>query len=344
MRNSTIGILSLCFGLLGFFAAYWYIGIIPCIIAIILGIIGLMDYLAYKWSSVMGLICSALGIALFVYTIVTDIDNGKLIIAYERGDFVYVTNVEEADDTWDRFVDILTEAELKAAQDHDGEQSQDAVSAINGRPVRDSSAENTVVVDRTSSSGDGAGTGTDSGETASDGYVKGTNYGTYWESQWLGMRYDQPGGFEIMPDEQLEQLMQLGNAFASLLFEDDDIGAMLQNSVYELMVASPSGDVNFSLSVEQSDESIDSYMENLEQQLRSMYGSTLTEAKGFEGTAEIGGKYFEKYTFVEDNNGSVLNQTYYMMKKGNRLVYIVLTYPDGASGDVDTILGGFSEL
>ena len=344
MKNSVIGILSLCFGLLGFFTAYWYIGIIPCVVAIILGIIGLMDYLAYKWSSVMGLICSALGIALLIYTIVTDIGSGRLIIAYERGDFVYVTNVDEADDTWNSFADILADAELKAAQDRDSAENRAASSVAAEGPVRDSSADNTVVVDRTSAGRDNASADSDSGETVPDGYEKGTNYGTYWESQWLGMRYDPPGGFEIMPDEQLEQLMQLGNAFASMFFEDDDIGTMMQNSVYELMAASPSGDVNFSLSVEQSDESIDSYMQQLEQQLQAMYGSTLIEAKGFEGTTEIGGKYFEKYSFVEDNNGSVLNQTYYMMKKGNRLVYIVLTYPKGSSADAAALLGGFSEL
>lgn len=343
MKNSKIGILSICFGLLGFFSAYWYIGIIPCIIAVILGIVGLMDYLAYKWSSVMGLMCACLGIALFVYAVVTDIGNGNLIIACDKGDFVYVSNVDESG-ALNEYAEILASAQIKAAEKktQDGETDSSDIPVTSDEQWRDTSAENTVVVDRTA----------DSEETApSDGYVKGTNHGTYWESEWLGMRYDQPSGFELASGEELELLTQFATAMVSafsdvadVTVEGDDMLSMLQNTVYELAVSSASGEVNFSLGVEKSDESVSSYMEWFRQHQQDAYGSSFVKDMEFEGTEEIGGKYFEKYTYMVNEEGFNINQVIYITKKGDRLVYIVLTYPEGYLNDANTIMSGFSEL
>ena len=130
MKNSVVGIFSICFGLAGFFLAYWYIGIIPCIIAIILAVIGLMDYLAYKWSSVIGLICAGFGILLFTYTTVTDIRDGNLIIAYNRGDSVYVSNADNGSEALDEFAKILIKAEAKAEQEAEEDDEQTGSSVI----------------------------------------------------------------------------------------------------------------------------------------------------------------------------------------------------------------------
>lgn len=343
MKNSKIGILSICFGLLGFFSAYWYIGIIPCIIAVILGIVGLMDYLAYKWSSVMGLMCACLGIALFVYAVVTDIGNGNLIIACDKGDFVYVSNVDESG-ALNEYAEILASAQIKAAEKktQDGETDSSDIPVTSGEQWRDTSAENTVVVDRTA----------DSKETApSDGYVKGTNHGTYWESEWLGMRYDQPSGFELVSGEELDLFTQLADAMISAFSdvvdipeEDADALSTLQNTVYELAASTDSGDVNFILGVEKSDESVSSYMERFRQQQQEAYGRSFVKDMEFEGTEEIGGKYFEKYTYMVNEEGFNINQVCYITKKGDRLVYIVLTYPEGSSYERDAIMSGFSEL
>lgn len=346
MKNSAIGILSLCFGILGFFTAYWYIGIILCIIAVFLGIVGLMDYLAYKWSSVLGLIFSGLGAALFTYTIVTDINDGRLIIAYERGDFAYVTNIDEADETWNRFADILADAELKAMQDNEGNAEQNQSTALpvaNEVSRRNPSAENTVVVDRTSSGGDSAGTD-DPGEAASDSYVKGTNYGNYWESQWLGMRYDQPDGYRLFSDSELNDALQIGDSLLDGTFGEGMADAAGQNSVYEMMAAAPSGTPNFNLGVEKTDASIDEYAGQLGAYLPAFFGDAYIGQSGFEGTQEIGGRYFEKYTFYVDDGASGMNQTYYITKKDDRMVFVIMTYSAGNPGEADTLLSGFSEL
>ncbi|MCH5258845.1 MAG: hypothetical protein J1F18_03775 [Lachnospiraceae bacterium] len=343
MKNSMIGILSICFGLLGFITAYWYIGIIPCIIAIIFGIVGLMDYLAYKWSSVMGLICACLGIALFVYAVVTDIGDGNLIIACDKGDFLYVSNVDESG-ALDEYAEMLASARVKAAEKkvRDGEEDTDAVPAADNEQGRSSSAENTVVVDRT----------VDSGETASsDSYVKGINYGTYWESEWLGMRYDQPSGFTLTSGAELDFYNQFAGAMASVISEAADVSveggdvlSMLQNTVYELMVSSDSEDVGLVIGVERSDKSASGYAEWLRQQMKDSYADPIIQELEFEGTEEIGGRYFEKYTAVTGQDGYNTDLICYIMKKDDRVVYIELTYPEGASSDADAIMSGFSEL
>lgn len=344
MKNSVIGILSLCFGLLGFFTAYWYIGILLCIVAIILGIMGLMDYLAYKWSSILGLISAALGIALFIYTVMTDINAGRLIIAYERGDFVYVTNADD-DDTWDNFVDILADAELKAQEKNVGERdSSNATPVASGEQVRDTSAENTMVVDRTSSSEDNTDDNEEPEETAFDSYEKGRNYGTYWESEWLGMRYDQPDGYRLFSDRELNDALQIGDNLLDGAFGDGTADVAGQNAVYEMMAASPSGTPNFNLGVEKTDASVDEYAGQLTTYLPALFGDAYMGQSGFEGTQEIGGRYFEKYTFFLNDGAAGMNQTYYITKKDDRMVYIIMTYSAGAPDEADAILSGFSEL
>ena len=258
MKNSIIGILSLCFGLIGFFSAFWYIGIIPCVIAIVLGIIGLMDYLAHKWSSVMGLVCAGMGILLFIYTVGRDINSGNLIIACDKGDFVYVSNVDKYNEALGEFAQILSVAEVKAAQkavrDNDEEQSgtDDHTVEYEEEWIRDSSAENTIVVDNTAA--DHSEAGEKIVEETLGGYVKGTNYGTYWESEWLGMRYDQPSGFTLLSDSQLNDALQVGNNLVDGAFGEGTADIAGQNTVYELMVMSTSGNPNFIIGVEKSED------------------------------------------------------------------------------------------
>ena len=67
MSISIIGIISLILGFIGLFMSGTIWGIVPCLIAIILGVIALTDYLAYKWPSICGLFFALLGLGLIVY-------------------------------------------------------------------------------------------------------------------------------------------------------------------------------------------------------------------------------------------------------------------------------------
>ena len=346
MKNSVIGILSICFGILGFFSAYWYIGIIPCVVAVILGVVGLTDYLAYKWTSILGLVFAAMGIGLFTYVIVTDMDDGKLIVAYSKGDFVYASNVDKGNEALSEFADILADAEVKAAEKAlkklDGEQEEtDDGTVADEEWIQDRSVENTIIIDNTSTNEETV----EPVETATDSYAKGKNYGTYWESEWLKMRYDQPSGFTILSDNDMNDLMMVNNL---LLHGAEGAEAAQQDTEYEFLASNTSGDPVVYLGVDWSGYSIEQYADIFRQQIQSLgYDNSNIEWRGFEGTEEIGGTYFEKYTYVVKNTGSGLGQsyvTYYMKEKDDKLVVIELQYTDSTAGSVSTLMSGFSEL
>lgn len=346
MKNSVIGILSLCFALLGFFSAYWYIGIIPCIVAIILGIVGLMDYLAYKWSSVMGLVCAGLGVLLFIYAVVTDINDGSLIIACDKGDFVYVSNADESNAV-EEYTGMLANARAEAAQkalekDTEEEAGTAAASVVN-EERQDVFVENTAVENNTAA--DNSGADEQSEEETSADYVKGTNYGTYWESKWLSMRYDQPSGFMILSDSDMNDIMWLNDL---LLYGEEGVEAAQRDTEYEFLASNTSGDPIVYLGVDWTGYSAEQYAGIFRQQIQTLgYDNSNIEWRGLEGTEEIGGTYFEKYTYVVKDTSSGLGQsyvTYYMAEKDGKQVVIELQYTDASAGSVSTLMSGFSKL
>lgn len=67
MRNSALGIASLILGFIGLFMSWTAWCFVPCLVAIVLGIIALTDYLSYKWSSICGISFAIMGCALIIY-------------------------------------------------------------------------------------------------------------------------------------------------------------------------------------------------------------------------------------------------------------------------------------
>jgi len=54
------------FGVFGMCLSCIFIGIFPCILSVILGCIALKDDMSYKWPSICGIVCSTVGIIMFV--------------------------------------------------------------------------------------------------------------------------------------------------------------------------------------------------------------------------------------------------------------------------------------
>ena len=77
-----VGILSLIFGIVGILTSFFYVGIFLCIVGITLGIVGLTDCFSEKNFPLAGLLLSILGTILSIYTVVSDIDAGRLLILY----------------------------------------------------------------------------------------------------------------------------------------------------------------------------------------------------------------------------------------------------------------------
>lgn len=68
-KQSGLGIAALVLGIIGMLTTCIVIGIIPCVIAILLAIIAIMDASRKRGLAVAGLICSVIGILIFVFFI-----------------------------------------------------------------------------------------------------------------------------------------------------------------------------------------------------------------------------------------------------------------------------------
>ena len=69
MRHGALGIASFALGFVGLFTTFYWWSSIICIVAIVLGIISLTDYLSYKWTAICGLCFAIMGIAILGYRI-----------------------------------------------------------------------------------------------------------------------------------------------------------------------------------------------------------------------------------------------------------------------------------
>lgn len=123
MAISVIGILSFIFGVIGFLLSHWYIGFIPCFIAVILGVIGISDYLSRNWASIAGIIFSVLGFIVFGYTLVSDINSSKLIIYYNTGNKIYLSNYKQIEKSLNELENTINEYidEISDMQSYDAE-------------------------------------------------------------------------------------------------------------------------------------------------------------------------------------------------------------------------------
>lgn len=72
-KQSGLGIASLILGIVGLISCCIIIGIIPCIIGLILGIIALSDKKYSHGTAIAGVVCSGLGIFLFVIVLLVGI-------------------------------------------------------------------------------------------------------------------------------------------------------------------------------------------------------------------------------------------------------------------------------
>lgn len=80
------GILSLIFCILGILSSYWYIGIVPCAIGLVLGIVGMIDSYMDSKTSLIGALLSVFGAIATIFFIVSDIDSDKLVISKFGGE------------------------------------------------------------------------------------------------------------------------------------------------------------------------------------------------------------------------------------------------------------------
>lgn len=91
------GILSLVFGFFGIVSSYWYIGIVPCTVGLVLGIIGMADSYMDSKTATMGMLFSVLGAIASVFFIVSDLDSGALSLNAKRFGGGMVSSTKDED-------------------------------------------------------------------------------------------------------------------------------------------------------------------------------------------------------------------------------------------------------
>lgn len=100
-KQSGFGIASLIFGIIGMVTTFIFIGIIPCVVGLILGCIGVSQKDRSRGLAIVGLICSIIGIFIFgtIFYLVNKTDNTG-DISYKSDDHqqntMISTDIEES--------------------------------------------------------------------------------------------------------------------------------------------------------------------------------------------------------------------------------------------------------
>ncbi len=178
-------------------------------------------------------------------------------------------------------------------------------------------------------------------ETA--GFVKGSVTETGWESEWIGIRYTCPEGMTMATDEELNEVMGLGQEMLSEDFTEAQLKYAELATVYEMMCSDETGATNIMVSVEKlpMELTADQYIEAVEQQLSAVSAITYETVNNGEVVA-IGGVDFTKLECTADYEGVVMHQDYYVTMIEDRAVAAVVTYIDETAAAADAIMNGFA--
>ncbi len=178
-------------------------------------------------------------------------------------------------------------------------------------------------------------------------YSKGTLTDTGFESEWMGIRFNAPEGYVVATQEELDSFISAGQDYVEAAYEENGkkvIDYTELTTVYELMTYLPddngAGDPNLSLAAEKTTLSTDKYMEAVQSQMETLFSGvpiTWTDAE----SAKVGSLDCDKYTATMDYGVAKMNQSYYIAKKDNRVIYFIVSYTPGHEEDVDTLMGAF---
>lgn len=234
------------------------------------------------------------------------------------------------------------------------------LTACGGKEKSDSTAETTTTTEaeatpEAAAEDTGAETGDTETETedaaadaedtaAAEGeYVKGTSTETGFESEWLGLRYTAPEGMVMSTEEELNEVMGMGQEMLSEDFSELQLEYAKMSSVYEMMSKNEAGTTNIIVTVEKlpsSNFSVEDYAEAIKTNLKAVTTITYTISDDLE-TVSVGGSDFTKITAQADYSGVNMHQDYYVRVIGDRAVSMALTYVDETASEAEAIINAF---
>lgn len=183
----------------------------------------------------------------------------------------------------------------------------------------------------------------DTAAAAEGEYVKGTSTETGFESEWLGLRYTAPEGMVMSTEEELNEVMGMGQEMLSEDFSELQLEYAKMASVYEMMSKNEAGTTNIIVTVEKlpsSNFSVEDYAEAIKTNLKAVTTVVYTIADDLE-TVSVGGSDFTKITAQADYSGVNMHQDYYVRVIGDRAVSMALTYVDETASEAEAIINAF---
>lgn len=235
-------------------------------------------------------------------------------------------------------------ADKEASNNADTNVSEDAGAA------GDTGAEDTDAADDTeAATADEAGAGAadteaeaEGGEEAAAGkYAKGSVTETGWESEFFGLRYTAPEGMGMSTEEELNDLMGLGQEVLSDDFSELQLKYAELTSVYEMMSVSDDQTTNVVVTVEKVMGKMDAsqYVSALEKGLEQVSAISYTLISDDE-TIKLGNADYIKVSYQAEASGVTMYQDYYVRVVDDRAVAITLTYMDESGRD--NVLNAFT--
>lgn len=180
-------------------------------------------------------------------------------------------------------------------------------------------------------------------EEAAGDFVKGTITENGWESEWLGLRYTTPEGMTMSTDEELNEMMGLGEEMLSEDFSELQLEYAKMASVYEMMSVDDLGITNVVVTAEKmlvSSMDAEAYADAIRQGLESVSQIDYTISEENEDVT-IGGLDFIKVSSVADYSGVSMYQDYYISIIGDRAVSIAVTYVDQSADLAEQVVNAF---
>ncbi len=180
-------------------------------------------------------------------------------------------------------------------------------------------------------------------QEASGDYMKGTTSESGWESEYLGLRYTAPEGMTMSTDEELNQMMGLGEDILSEDFSELQLEYAKMNSVYEMMSVDELGTTNVVLTSEKLPSSgmdANAYVDAVRQGLSSVSEIQYTISEEVEAVP-VGGIDFVKVACNANYSGVSMYQDYYIAIINDRAVSIALTYIDETADMAQQVINSF---
>ena len=175
------------------------------------------------------------------------------------------------------------------------------------------------------------------------GFAKGFVTEAGWESEWMGIRFTCPEGVTMSTEEELNEVMGLGQEALSEDFSEAQLKYAELSTVYEMMCTDELGVTNVIVSAEKLPMTItaEQYIEAVEQQL-SAVSAVSYETVSNDEVVTIGDVDFTKLECKADYEGVSMYQNYFVTIKDDRAFTIIMTYIDETAETADAIMNGFA--